>query len=165
MANEDPFVAVLAAHEPGRGATCRCGWAADRRLAFKKGGEVPKQHRAHVAATLRAAEPAVAETVERVLLHRGVCTCGEVDKENRLGHADGCRYFSDSVYAAAPTADPLAVIEALAEVERRLIKAGYYGMYGKPVDIVRKVRGEVVALAAARNGANESPAEGEPRNS
>lgn len=33
------------------------------------------------------------------VVKRGVCTCGEVDKENRLGHADGCRYFADSVYA------------------------------------------------------------------
>jgi hypothetical protein len=57
---EDPFVAVLAAHKPGGGATCLCGWAADRRTAFREGGDVPTQHRAHVAAALRAAEPAPA---------------------------------------------------------------------------------------------------------
>lgn len=32
------------------------------------------------------------------LIKRGTCTCGEVDKENRLGHADDCKYFSNSVY-------------------------------------------------------------------
>ncbi len=35
---------------------------------------------------------------EPKLVRRGKCMCGEVEKENRLGHADGCRYFSDSVY-------------------------------------------------------------------
>lgn len=32
------------------------------------------------------------------LIRRGKCVCGETTPENRLGHADGCRYFADSVY-------------------------------------------------------------------
>lgn len=38
--------------------------------------------------------------VEAVKIERGKCTCGEVTPENRLGHADGCRYFVDSKVAS-----------------------------------------------------------------
>ncbi|MEJ7796793.1 MAG: hypothetical protein WKF50_14655 [Nocardioides sp.] len=51
------------------------------------------------------------------LVRRGTCTCGEVSPENAWGHADGCRYFSDSVYAPpTPDAGYAAGVAAAREV-------------------------------------------------
>lgn len=62
----------LARHKAGKGATCKCGWAGDRTVAFDKGASVADQHNRHVAEAILALASGPAAPPARRHTHRGL---------------------------------------------------------------------------------------------